>query len=178
MAGKGKRKDPKTTTQYIIGLIAASVYVENYANESVDSDYYSGILSSAFLLTAHAAELALKLAYENENPDKTALQVHYLDELYGELATSRRLDIETEYSMRIGLHESTPIPGWQSAEEVFSSGREYPVELRFLTEEGQSPFEIHPNFLREAVCSVLGSLGTKVKMSPAFSGEQNKVTQS
>ena len=68
MAGKAKRKNPETTTQYIVGMIDTSVYVEKYANKSVQRPYYSGVLQSALLLTALAAELSLKLAYENENP--------------------------------------------------------------------------------------------------------------
>lgn len=164
MAAKSKRKVPETTTQYIIGLIASSIQVENYANQSLNDDFRPGALSSSFLLAAHAAELALKLAYEYENPQKTALSKHYLDKLYRELTTTRKLNIETEYTKRIGLHESTSIHGWQSAEEVFSTGRDFPVLLRYLTEEGQPPFGIHPNFLREAVCSVLGSIGTNVRM--------------
>ena len=176
MAGKAKRKNPETTTQYIVGMIDTSVYVEKYANKSVQRPYYSGVLQSALLLTALAAELSLKLAYENENPNETAPEVHYLDELYSRLTPSRKRDIEEEYSRREKLHKNPPIPGWQTAEDVFRSGRALPVVLRFITEEGQSSFGIHPNFLREAVCSVLGSLGTKVIMSSNDCESPDKLT--
>lgn len=169
MAGKAKRKNPETTTQYIVGLIDSSVYVEKYADECVRRPYYSGILQSALLLTALAAELALKLAFENENPNEIAPELHYLDDLYSRLTPNKKEYIEKEYSRRIGLRVSSTIPGWQTAEDVFRTGRALPVVLRFLTEEGQSPFEIHPNFLREAVCCVLGSVGTNVMMSTTIS---------
>ena len=121
-----------------------------------------GITLSAQIVAGQAAELALKYAIEFEDPDRSAPPTHRLDDLYGKLSSDRKDAIEQDYSKRKSCH-TLPRQGWQPAGEVFGSARDYPVLFRYATEEGQASYEMQPVFLREAVCSVLASLGANVR---------------
>ena len=122
-----------------------------------------GIELSAQILAGQAAELAIKYVFQVEYPEEPPIEGHFLDDLYLKLSNDRRFKVEEEYGVRVLNHSSQPIPGWGTAQEVFRSGRDYPVLFRYATEEGQSPYEVQPIFFREAVCSVLASIGTNVR---------------
>ena len=191
-----KRRKSPVTIPAIVGMLESSAHLDALAAEKrkdeekqvgaptgrkvdwhgksyelveLPHDAYSiGITLSAQIVAGQAAELALKYAFQVENPDKVAPQIHWLDDLYRRLSSNRKNQIEGDYSLRKSRHSSHPWPGWQTAEEVFRSGRDYPVLFRYATEEGQAPYEVQPVFLREAVCSVLASLGANVRWGPSL----------
>ena len=184
-----RRKTPLTIT-YIVGMLESSAHLDTRGSErrrveandsgratgkeielhgksyqvvELPSNSYSlGITLSAQILAGHAAEVALKYAYECEHRDKTAPQSHWLNDLYSVLPEGARKRIEDDYSIRKQRHRNSRWPGWETAEEVFRSARDYPVRSRYATEEGQPDWQSQPIFLREAVCSVLASLGHNV----------------
>ena len=125
--------------------------------------YSLGITLSAQILAGQAAELALKYAFEIDHSDRSAPPTHELGDLYSRLSQERKLTIEDDYSRRKHRHDTPQICGWQSAQELFLSATHYPVLFRYATEEGQPPYEVHPIFLREAICSVLSTLGINVR---------------
>ena len=139
-------------------MLYSSALLDQDAIENKEVSYSFGVTQSAQILAGQAAELALKWAFETENSDKVAASTHRLDSLFNSLSNVKKRDIEDDYARRIQQHRGLPIQGWRTAEGVFSSGRDYPVLFRYLT-EGPSSFEVQPQFLREAVCSVLESLG-------------------
>lgn len=137
---------------------------QSYEIVDLPSNSYSlGIMIAAQILAGQAAELAIKYVYQIEYPTAPPLEGHFLDDLYVKLSNDRRVRVEKDYAIRMRHHSSQPIPGWRTAEQTFRSGRNYPVLFRYATEEGQSPYEVQPIFLREAVCSVLASVGTNVR---------------
>ena len=133
-----------------------------------------GITLSAQILAGQAAEVALKYAYEFEHSDKTAPQIHWLDDLYSRLSEGVKKRIEEDYSIRKQRHGHSLWPGWETAEEVFRSARDYPVRSRYAMEEGQPDWQSQPIFLREAVCSVLASLGQNVQWGTGSSNETQR----
>ena len=122
-----------------------------------------GVTLSAQILAGQAAELVLKYAYESDNPARIAPDIHDLHELFKQLPMSRKERIEEDYAARVKTHESPPGEAWKTAALVFHSGRNYSVRFRYLTEEGQTLDWVEPPFLKEAVCSVLASLGTNIR---------------
>ena len=187
-AGPASRKTP-LTIPYIVGMLESSAYLDTRGSErrqeeasaagrasgqmkqhgkshqviELPSNSYSlGITLSAQVLAGQAAELALKYAYEGEHRDEPAPRTHRLDSLYLQLSDDVKRRIEEDYSIRKQRHGDSPWPGWETAEGVFRSSRDYPVRPRYATEEGQPDWQSQPVFLREAVCSVLASLGYNV----------------
>lgn len=136
---------------------------ESYETIDITGGYSIGITLSAQILAGQAAELALKYAYEFENPAKVAPGTHDLDDLYGRLSSDRKTEVETDYAARVEGHNSSPGDGWKTVEQVFRSGKDYPVAFRYATETGQAVPNAEPIFLREAVCSVLASMEVKVR---------------
>ncbi len=136
---------------------------KSYEVVQLEGGHSIGITLSAQIIAGQAAELALKYAFEVEYPIKSAPSIHRLDDLYSQLSKERKNRIERDYSTRKQRHNSPPVPGWETAQEVFDSCRDYPVLFRYATEEGQSPYEVRPILLREAVCSVLASLEVNVR---------------
>ena len=185
---EARRKGPLTIA-YIVGMLESSAHLDTRGSEmrrveaneagrasgrqmklhgksyqviELPSNSYSlGITLSAQVLAGQAAELALKYAYECEHRE-TAPQIHWLDDLYSRLSDSVKKRIEEDYSTRKQRHGASPWPGWETAEDVFHSARDYPVRSRYAIEEGQPDWQSQPVFLREAVCSVLASLGQNV----------------
>ena len=153
----------------ILGMLYSSAFLDDHAIEKKGESYSFGITQSAQILAGQAAELALKLAFEKENPGKVAPTMHQLDCLFRLLKSDSRQYVEADYSRRIQQHKHSPIKGWQMVREVFHSRRDYPVLFRFLTEEGRPSFVVQPQFLREAVCSVLALLGQKVQWNSGSS---------
>ena len=190
------RKQP-ITIHAIVGILESSAHLDTVAaekrrTEAAESgiskgtivwhgkeyemvelpDAYSiGITLSAQILAGQAAELALKYAYESEHPNanKGAPGGHDLDVLFKQLSQDRKIKIEQDYAVRIRRHTSPPTEGWETVEEAFRSGRNYPVLFRYATEEGQEFHYMEPIFLREAICSVLASLGANVRWGASSS---------
>ena len=121
---------------------------------------------SAQVIAGLGAELALKYVYEIENPSATAPQTHKLyDKLYSKLSANRRDNVETDYAVRIQRHQSEPDQGWKTAEQVFQSANDYFEKWRYVTEEDTVITYSQPVFLREAICSVLKTLGVNISWS-------------
>ncbi len=192
---RGANRKSPLTLLYIVGMLESSAHLDTRGSErrqveakeggkstgqdmvlqgkpykvvELPSNSYSiGITLSAQVLAGQAAELALKYAYECEHGDKAAPQIHWLDDLFSLLSDEMKKAIEEDYSIRKQRHSSSPWPGWETAEEVFRSARDYPVRSRYATEEGQPDWRFQPIFLREAVCSVLASLGYNIRWHDA-----------
>lgn len=126
-----------------------------------DKSYSLGITLGAAILAAHAAELALKLAFESEHPCRYAPRIHDLEALYSQLSPNRRAQVEVDYTARNRRHGPAP-DGWQTAKQVFRSSRDSSAYFRYLTQGGPPITEFRPVLLREAVCSVLASIGITV----------------
>ncbi len=186
---KAKRKQ-QSTVEAVVGMLESSAHLDEVAAEKRRSEaaefgrstgqhrnfhgtshaviditggYSLGIFLSAQILAGQAAELALKYAYEQEHPDKTAGTKHDLAALYDQLSVARKDRIEADYATRIQRHESSPGNDWGTVRQAFQSGKDYPVLFRYATEEGQTIPWVEPIFLREAVCSVLASLGFNIR---------------
>ena len=183
-----KRKQP-ITIEVVVGLLESSAHLDNHATEKrrskeakfgratgqridlhgeslkkigISGGYSIGIHLAAQMLASHAAELALKYAYESENPNQSAEKTHRLDILYYKLSQEKKDRIEADFAKRHG-QVSEPGDGWKTAEEVFHSGKDYPVLFRYATEEGCPNFHVKPIFFRDAVCSVMASLGHNIR---------------
>ena len=129
----------------------------------ISSGYSIGITQSAQVLAGLAAELALKYAYEADHPSAVAPRTHKLyDKLYRKLSAIRRQEVEADYAVRIQRHQSDPDEGWKTTCQVFRSANDYFEQWRYATEEGSVISYSQPIFLREAVCSVLKTLGANV----------------
>ena len=190
--GKGKpprRKQP-ITVEAIVGMLESSAHLdamaaeqrrkeagefgrptgqlmdwkgESYEVVDVTGGYSIGITLSAQILAGQAAELGLKYVYEAENPRVGAPRGHQLDALYEKLTKNTKARIEEDYTVRREQHDSSPGEGWKTVEAVFRSAKDYPVIFRYATEEGQAFPYMEPIFLREAVCSVMASLGINIR---------------
>ena len=136
---------------------------KDYEVADITGGYSLGITISAQILAGQAAELALKYAYESENLNVSAPARHELDFLYSKLSQDKKVKTEEVYKARVQQQEASPGEGWKTAEQAFQSGKDYPVLFRYLTEEGASGSSMEPIFLREAVCSVLASIGTNIR---------------
>ena len=147
---------------------------KSYEVINISGGYSIGIMLSAQILAGQAAELALKFAYEAENPNQAAPKSHELSGLYERLSQDRKDKIEKDYAIRIQRRESLPSDGWQTVEQVFRSGKDYPVHFRYLAEEGRTLPYTQPIFFREAVCSVLASLGTNIRWGTGPAGKPAK----
>ena len=142
---------------------------ESYEVVDVTGGHSIGITLSAQILAGQAAELALKYAYETENPGVSAPRGHKLEALYERLTKNRKARTEEDYVVRLKQHDSLPGKGWKTVEQVFRSGKNYPVIFRYATEEGQEFSYMEPIFLREAVCSVLATLGINIRWGSSSS---------
>ncbi len=134
----------------------------------ISGGYSIGMIQSAQVLAGLAAELALKYVYEIEHPDAVAPQTHKLyDDLYSKLSVNRRDEIEDDYAVRIQRHERLPDEGWKTSEQAFRSANNYFPDWRYVAEEGNAIPYAQPVFLREAICSVLKTLGINIRWSEA-----------
>ena len=120
-----------------------------------------GMHQSARVLLGLAAELALKFAYEQENPDASAANTHDLFDLYHKLSKKRMDKIEADYSLRTRQHQNIQAAGWQTAGGVFTAARNYFTDWRYVSEGRIIPF-FQPLLLVEAVCSVCKTLGMNI----------------
>lgn len=187
-----KRKRP-ITMDVIVGMLESSAQLDSTAAErrkieaadfgksrgfqrgrdgrtrqivDISGGYSIGITQSAQVIAGLAAELALKYVYEIENPNAIAPQTHKLyDKLYRKLSAKRRDNVEADYAVRIQRHQAGPDEGWKTAKQVFQSANDYFEKWRYATEEDVAIAYSQPIFLREAICSVLKTLGVNVRWS-------------
>ena len=187
-----KRKRP-ITVEVVVGMLESSAQLDSTAEErrkteaadfgkprgfqrgpdgkrreviDISGGYSIGMMQSAQVIAGLAAELALKYAYETENPTAVAPQTHKLyDKLYSKLSTNRRDSVEVDYAVRIQRHQFEPEQGWKTAEQVFQSANDYFERWRYATEEDTANTYSQPVFLREAICSVLKILGVNISWS-------------
>ena len=189
-----KRKRP-ITVEVVVGMLESSAQLDSAAAErrkieaadfgksrgfqrdrdgksrkliDISGGYSIGMTVSAQVIAGLAAELALKYVYEIENPSATAPQTHKLyDKLYSKLSTNRRDSVEADYAVRIQRHQFEPDQGWKTAKQVFQSANDYFEKWRYATEEDTVITYSQPVFLREAICSVLKTLGVNISWSDA-----------
>ena len=187
-----KRKRP-LTVDVVVGMLESSAQLDSAAAErrkieaadsgksrgfqrdrdgksrkviDISGGYSIGMTVSAQVIAGLAAELALKCVYEIENPTAVAPQTHKLyDKLYSKLSTNRRDSVEADYAVRIQRHQFEPEQGWKTAEQVFQSANDYFERWRYATEEDTANAYSQPVFLREAICSVLKTLGVNISWS-------------
>ena len=132
----------------------------------ISGGYSIGITQSAQVLAGLAAELALKYAYETDNPDVVTPPTHKLyDKLYSKLSTNRRNNVEADYAVRTQRHHFEHDEGWKTAKQVFQSANDYFEKWRYVTEEDIVIAYSQPVFLREAICSVVKTLGVNISWS-------------
>ena len=183
------RKQP-ITPDLVVGLLESSAHLDEYAavRRAEDAEEYGtvrrrkavppdgvireviylerayslGITQGAQVLGGLAAELALKYLWEDENPGQSAPGTHELHNLFRSISSQRRDEIESDYQVRLQRHDNMPASGWQTVDEVFQKTNDYFEHWRYVSEEGASIPYTEPRFLREAVCSVLRTIGVNI----------------
>ena len=129
--------------------------------EGYSGNYSIGMYQSCQVLVGLAAELALKFAYEQDNPSMDPPGGHDLFVLYGKLSQDRKADIESDYSIRILRRQDMQPVNWQTAESVFKAVRNHFVDWRYMSERRVIPY-FQPVLLVEAACSVCKTLGMNI----------------
>ena len=106
------------------------------------------------VLVSLAAELALKFAYELENPEKAATTNHDLKYWFKKLSGTLRKSVESYYS-----HLATPPKsGWMTAAEAFEKCKHSSLEWRYIVEEWEGPQDImRATYLKYATLSVVAA---------------------
>ena len=194
MSRKRPTRKARVIESLVVGMLESSAHIDSLATErqkieaeefgrrerkqdqhgemrevrDISGGYSIGMIQSAQVLAGLAAELALKYVYEIEHPDAVAPQTHKLyDDLYSKLSVNRRDEIEADYAVRIQRHERLPDEGWKTSEQAFQSANNYFLDWRYMAEEGNVIPYAQPVFLREAICSVLKTLGINIRWSEA-----------
>ena len=104
------------------------------------------------VLVALAAELALKFAWETENPGG-APGGHDLLKCFQRLSDVRKEGIRSEYQRRVTdpLEEK-----WASVDQVFKICRKAFEDWRYIVEEGKYPkYIMRATYLKEATLSIV-----------------------
>ena len=106
------------------------------------------------VLAALAAELALKFAWESENPGRgAALGGHKLLECFNQLSADLKEEIRKEYQRRAG--NSSP-KEWRTVDQVFTICNETFEVWRYLVEKGNIPdYTMQAKCLNDATRSVI-----------------------
>ena len=163
----------KETLKFVEGLLCAAdeidIYAEfgaalhpreklhgkfNIGNATPEEVREMGKYQARVVLVSLAAELALKVAWERENPGKTAAAKHDLQHWFKKLPGPLRKKIEIEYRERTILPKS----GWKTAGQVFGKCKDSSLEWRYIVEEGEGPEDImRATYLKEATLSVVAA---------------------
>ena len=108
------------------------------------------------VLVALAAELALKSAWEQEDPERNAAPNHHnLMDLFHSLSPGLQGKILVEYKKSV----SHPDPGWQDPGSVFEKCKDSYKTWEYLGEEGPKPeWVMEAKWLKEATLSVVRAL--------------------
>ena len=145
------RKSRRTVMEGIAGLLHSAAAIDRWLNNTPMSAFTPGVVVAEQILTAHAAELAMKhlLRLKERRYDK----IHDLDKLYDLFTNEEKCIIEKEY--KNCRQNSSTFPGWETVEAVFSKCSKASVDWRFNMIEGKELDAVIPSFLRDAAISVL-----------------------
>ena len=132
-------------------------------NIPIEKSLSLGTMASAQVLAGLAAELALKYAYEDDNPERCAQRIHNLSDLFGSLSSERKKQIEEDYRIRVQEHSHNPASGWETAENAFQSAKDHFVKWRYMPQKLDEFHLEQPVWLREATASILATLGQNIK---------------
>ena len=111
-------EEEKDALQFHKGASALGVSL----SERYSGNYSIGMYQSAQVLVGLAAELALKFAYEQENPNISAPNSHDLFDLYHNLSRERKCGIEFDYSRRIPSASEYAAPKLANGRRSLQSG--------------------------------------------------------
>ena len=104
------------------------------------------------VLVSLAAELALKFAWEQENPGQTASNNHNLEHWFKQLSSSLKKSIEREYLK----FATQPKVGWKTANQTFKKCKDSSLDWRYIVEEGHGPqHKMQATYLKHATMSVI-----------------------
>ena len=176
-AQKPNRKR-KQTPNAVEGLLTAADKISQGLPSGMRYSAFKGSISSlpngdqkAFgqyqgrvVLMALALELALKFAYEQDHPGKSATPTHDLHRLYRKLKNHRKQAIKENYERlfedyddRLKKRGDTPPEGWwRNLGDVLKKCRDASVNWRFIEERGRIPTE----FEMRATCLGLAAEST------------------
>ena len=110
------------------------------------------------VLMALAAELALKFAYEKDNPQESAPATHNLSKLFKKLKGHRQAKIQEHYEHLLSERELSPQEEWcETVSQVFKKCRDISMVWRFAVEEGKVPtkFVMRATYLELATRGVV-----------------------
>lgn len=109
------------------------------------------------VLAALAAELALKFAWEKENPEGGhAKGRHCLHQLFKRLSTERKGKIRNEYATRLTKANADPPKKWKTADKVFETCNRSFEHWRYIVEEDSfENYIMQATYLIEATRSVI-----------------------
>ena len=185
-----KRLIPSSTACVIVGMLESSALLDQKAAEMRRSEsihgisrgvqtigsftaevialplsHSLGVTISAQVLAGQAAELGLKLLYE-EKTQRSAIRNHDLYDQWTKLPTNVRQMVQERYELRIKRHMPLNQPKWTRLSELLVSCRRYAIDWRYVTEDDpQRYLDTSPVLLREAVCSVMSVLGYNINWS-------------
>ena len=168
MTSKG-RLVPGNTKVSILGMLESVKVLEHHfgqktavaqrQNDMVAIGEAFGIQISMTILTAQAAELAIKYAFEQEHPKKVAPRTHDLYELYRSLSMERRRIIENDYLLRVKRLSAPPPADRRTVERLFLEEADT-LNWRYVAEHKESGEMIttFPIPFMEAAFSVLSTV--------------------
>ena len=133
------------------------------------------MIPPSLLVIAQAAELSLKLVFEEEQ-QRVAPDGHDLYKLYQKLSPERKEKIEAAYVKAIStmqLTEGRPIERWATAAETFKSEKDSFIEWRYLPQTKALLPTTMPGYLLAAARSVFFTLPYAGKLPQA---QQRAVT--
>ena len=173
-SSEGGRKR-KETPDIVDGLIKAAkiidqqlaqgkgnprnVKMENKILEPADFGRYQ----ARVVVMALAAELALKVAYEQQYPEP-APRIHDLQELFDKLCEETKRKIEVKYGVLLKKYQQHSLEKgcsledyWATASQLFKKCKDTFVDWRYIEEEGQppDPFIMRATLLGYAAKSVV-----------------------
>ena len=125
----------------------------NIAKLSPEQIQDLGKYQGRVVLVALAAELALKFAWETENHNKAATNIHDLRDLFKCLSDNLKEQIRKEYQRRI---TDPSEKDWETVDQVFTICRKAFEDWRYIVEEGSYPnYIMRATYLKEATQSVI-----------------------
>ena len=138
---------------------------EGAPRRTITGGYSFGVTTSAQVLAAYGAELALKHLI-GQDTSRAANHTHDLHALHQSLSEEKQQAIERHYAVRVARHSSTPDEEWTTAAATFKSASAAFVDSRYSAEPGK-PVKLFPTkWLREATCSVLEAADVSIKWGP------------
>ena len=142
-----------TIAHCIVGMLHTAKAIEKWISNTELSEFTPGVAVMEQVVTAHAAELAIKhiLDLKGRKYDKT----HNLSELYDLFTDEEKNTVEAEYENYKKDYSAKRPPGWETAAEVFKTCANTSVAWRYNILEGKELDPVIPSLLRAAGTSVL-----------------------